>query len=385
MNAEPRFRGLVTSVVFVVAVLSTAAGGFAASTPHNGDLPTWSPDGRAIGFVVPSRKSPGNSQTDIDHDFRAMVMAPSGSGRRVVARVDPTEYAQELRWADDSHMIVSFGSAGELINVDVQTGKKIELGASNFSPLSLAANETFVVSANGRQVACTTDSPYQDANLTPERRRPDNDFAIATMSSSGGRSRVLPQPVHASDAWPSFSPDGKQVVFARSLLSHGAPTGAPSLMVQSVNGRDARSLNILGDHPVWSPNARWIVYQHLVPGATKGYLVPWTLDIVSPNGGKPRTLLNSNVDEALSLAWSPDSTRVAFITESGRMGTTTLTGKVTIFGLPGLSLDGGVLDTSPSWSPDGKTLLFAARPNANPVETDIYTIDANGHGLHRIG
>lgn len=66
------------------------------------------------------------------------------------------------------------------------------------------------------------------------------------------------------------------------------------------------------------------------------------------------------------------------------MGTATVSGKVAIFELPGLTLGTGVPGTPPQWSPNGKTLLFAATPDSQ-LETDVYGVGADGHGLHRVG
>jgi Tol biopolymer transport system component len=100
--------------------------------------------------------------------------------------------------------------------------------------------------------------------------------------------------------------------------------------------------------------------------------------------------LNTNVGEGLAVSWSPDSTRLAFITESGRLGVATLSTKVTFFSLHGLSPNrnysiNGFPGTPPEWSADGKTLLFAVTVNRRRHETRIYAIGANGRGLHAVG
>jgi len=134
---------------------------------------------------------------------------------------------------------------------------------------------------------------------------------------------------------------------------------------------------------VWSPNGRWIAYQQLAYSAEG--LVPSKLEIVSPSGSDSYTIWNPNVHEALSFSWSLDSTRIAFVTETGEIGTGTLNGKVTMFKLPGRLFVEGYPDNPPEWSPDGKTLVFAVGPSSRRNETSMYAIGADGRGLRRIG
>jgi Tol biopolymer transport system component len=368
----------------VACVAAVALGASAAAASEStGDLPVWSPDGKKIALVGPSRFGSGRSV-----NVRVELMSPSGAGRRVVVAMDRGEGAMELRWADDRHLLASASPTGVLRRIDIITRKVVKLGpspgglGSGVGPLSLAGNDTFVVSANGRRVAYTADSPYGNKNLTPEGRIPDL-FAVGVVSSLGRQGRRLQQPVHASDAYPSLSPNGRKVVFARSLFAHGKTTQPPSLMIQSVNGGKARPLNIQGDRPVWSPNGRWIAFQQLAKAASPGSQVPWRLEIVSLSGGRPKALFSANVDEPLSLSWSPDSRRLAFLTQSGRMGTVTLSGRVAFFALHGLTF-ATVPEAPPEWSPDGKTLVVAATPKGRRNETVIYAINPDGQRLHRI-
>lgn len=385
-------RGLRAAVGLVVFVSATISGGSASAiSTRNGDLPVWSPDGTRIAFAAasPSLQILQDPRATLDRNVQVGIMSSVGRPLRRFTVTDRTESVAELQWASSRRLILSEGPDGALLSVDVISGKLAHLGGRG--PLSLLGNFTFTISADGARVAYVADSPYQSEN-NPKSGPPVDPFAIGVVPAAGGAAHLLPQPVHASDAAPSFSPDGENLVVARTLLDPGKPTRPPSLMIQSVSGGTARPLNIRGDQPLWSPNGRWIAYQHLARGAS-GQLVPWTLNVVSPSGGKPRVLLPSGIDEQLGLSWSPDSTRLAFVTESGdAIGTVTLNGKITIFKLPGglslaadLSPATGAPDTPPQWSPDGKTLLFAATSKARWYETAIYAIDAAGHHLHRIG
>lgn len=221
----------------VVCTLSPAAGGVSAApaVPRTGDLPVWSPDGTQFAYVAPSLLPLPSSQNAPDSDFEVLLRSGVDGHPRLVARIDRSERAAELRWAGREQLIVSDGPGGSLWRIDLATGRLV--GLADRAPLSLASDDTFAVSADGSRVAYTADSPFGSENLTSEGRIPDV-FAIGVVSTSGGVARLLTQPEHASDAYPSFSPDDSRIVFARTMLRHGLPVGfgPPSLMVQSVNG-----------------------------------------------------------------------------------------------------------------------------------------------------
>lgn len=363
----------------------------AASVSAEGDLPAWSPNGRQIAYVVRSHAPP--RQYD-----RVMLVSPSGTGRQVLAQFGRGVFVNEVQWAGNSRVLVALSSAGSLCSIDIRTRKVVPLGPAiggigngtceqHAGPLSLGANDTFSVSADSSRVAYTGDSPYRSKNMDPQGRIPD-DFVIGIVRSTGGAGQLLPEPINASDAYPSFSPNGNQVVFARSTLTAGLAS-QPSLMIQPVSSGHARPLHVQGDHPLWSPNGRWIVFQYrsTQPGHTSS---PDGLGIVSASGASPRTLLHMSVGDGLGLSWSPDSTRVAFFAASGRMGIATVSGKVTFFSLHGLAPNigyaiNGFPGTAPRWSPDGKTLVFAVTISRRLTQTRIYSIGANGRGLHPIG
>ena len=373
-------RRRVLAALLTLGVAAVASGASSATVGSaTGDLPVSSPSGKEIAFVVPSQSG-----------FRVEVMAPSGAGRRVVASFARTGFAAELRWAGPHRLIVSIDPNGEIRSINVATGGWRDLSCpgglgSGCGPLSLGADDNFAVSADGRQVAYTADSPYQKQNANAQGFLSDP-LAIGVVAATGGNGRLLPQPINASDAYPSFSPNGRQLVFMRSLLS-GGTSSAPSLMIQSVTGGPARSLNIQGQRPAWSPDGRWIAYQAL-PYGPQG-LVPSQLEITAPSGGSRHSLWTPPRHVGLSFSWSPDSTRIAFITESGEMGTVSLTNKATIFKLrPHLIVSrnsvAGVPDDPPHWSLDGETLLFAAAPSSDRKDIHAYAIGVDGRGLHRL-
>jgi Tol biopolymer transport system component len=98
----------------------------------------------------------------------------------------------------------------------------------------------------------------------------------------------------------AFSPDGKQIVFARKT-----PIGN-SLTVANVDGTNARTLLTFAPAekvamPVWSPSGKEIAF--LLDEKAMGAFN--ALSVVSVNGGKERRILH-NAFDMFGVAWLPD-------------------------------------------------------------------------------
>ena len=129
----------------------------------------------------------------------------------------------------------------------------------------------------------------------------------------------------AGDLSPSWSPSGRELVFTSDR------SGGPQIFLMSADGSNVRRLTFEGDYnaaPVWSPRGNWIAYVCRTP--KKEY----KLCVITPDGQK-------------------------------RLQLTTGLG----------------VDDSPSWSPDGRHLVFSSTVEG---KSQIYMIDADGKDLERI-
>jgi dipeptidyl-peptidase-4 len=133
-----------------------------------------------------------------------------------------------------------------------------------------------------------------------------------------------------------------------------------------------------GNSPVVSPDGRWVLV------VKDGLIYRVSLRDPSPSGEAPvPELLFKAAGSNVSPAWSPDGTRVAFVSRRGDhsyVGVYDL-GKDKITWLAP-SVD---RDWDPAWSPDGKRIAFFRRPGAqynevydyrNPPNPAIWIADA---------
>jgi Tol biopolymer transport system component len=113
-----------------------------------------------------------------------------------------------------------------------------------------------------------------------------------------------------------------------------------------------------GRLPAWSPDATRIVYT----GAEGG------LFVVGAQGGAPHRV----ADTAAAGVWSPDGQRIAY---SDGFGVSVLRAEGGGSGMlaPALEIPN---DSLPSWSPDGKDLVVAARLDSESTGLSVYMIDA---------
>ncbi len=195
---------------------------------------------------------------------------------------------------------------------------------------------------------------------------------IYVINADGsGRRDLIPDSVGSSDIFPSWSPDGSQILFTGERLS------GTGLYVMRADGGDM--LRVPTDHlapynPAWSPDARTIAFVGEPTRVVKGYLY-----VMRPDGSHISRL---TVNSAGSAAWSPDGTWIVY-EGPGVPGSSYGSGAYIIradgTGRP-RKLGGDMHE--PAWSPDGRTIAFSRRLHGGGF--DLFVIRPDGSGLARL-
>ncbi len=214
--------------------------------------------------------------------------------------------------------------------------------------------------------------------------------SIAIMKPDGSDlSRVTIRAASAPDETPALSPRGTEVVFA------SARDGVRKLYVATVDGAETRPITDGADggdaHPTWTPDGKSVLFVRGRPETRRDlYLVP------AGGGTPPRRLLEGRDDAPAQGGWpavSPDGRTIVFVADRGE-GTGTSLFLVGIDGKgirrltrPPQSLS-WVVDTRPAWSPDGKRIAFASNRHGtssdDAADFDIYAIDPDAGAVVRL-
>jgi TolB protein len=203
----------------------------------------------------------------------------------------------------------------------------------------------------------------------------DGDYAIFGADAQGKHERRLtkekgdpstPEGLYFQTE-PAWSPDGAQVAFSsrRDGMAH--------IYVMQADGAGARRLTSTAksdDHPSWSADGKRIVFGR--EGA---------LFVVSASGGAARRV-GRGFGNAADPAWSPDGKLIAY---DYRMPGTPVR-EVYVMEADGTHPRAvtklGNVSAAPAWSPDGTRL--ALQSNDRLQRFEIYTIGLNGKGLHQV-
>ena len=177
---------------------------------------------------------------------------------------------------------------------------------------------------------------------------------------------------------PIFSPDNRWIAFTKKTTPPGSKHD-PTLIEQRFKGRMYDWMNIRFDGRGYLTDPR-------DPSATP----PSELYVVARDGGTPKQLTHLGVD-VVSAVWRPDSGALAITADSHQRDEYSYErADLWIVDMDGgirrLTDDGYEYD-SPSWSPDGKSLVFRRRQGLNLIiqtrqnhgaAVDVYRIAAVG-------
>jgi TolB protein len=234
----------------------------------------WSPDGRKIAFI--SRRDGG---------AEIYLMNADGTDQRRLTRTHRGESG--LAWSPDGTKLAFSGGAGKLRDVYVMNAD-----GTHSRPLAATATADEVDplwSPDGRQIAY-----LQNSNLGSD---PISRIYVTNADGSGGH---LLSKVRAVGTAPSWSPDGKKLVF----------TGPTGLYVAAADGSGAHSVaksEFPDAFPVWSPDGRKIAFLGgLRPFQSPSLPPAADLYVINANGGGRVNITQTPaVDDGWALAWAP--------------------------------------------------------------------------------
>lgn len=187
----------------------------------------------------------------------------------------------------------------------------------------------------------------------------NEDNQVTILRSDGTRVRRL---VASTVFAPSWSPDGRQIAFSES--STGGSNGGPIQVVDVAGQRSPRTVgDVFAGNVAWSPDGTRIAFTSLDE--------PRHIDILALATGKVTRLTDGPGGEQWAVSWSAANGRIVFASTDG----------VYEIGADGRGLRRVARvsmsccpATSPSWSPDGTTIVFATE-NSATFQQQIIVVD----------
>jgi dipeptidyl aminopeptidase/acylaminoacyl peptidase len=255
-----------------------------------------------------------------------------------------------------------------------------------------------------------------------DRERYEYRRSIWLVPAAGGEPRRFT--AGPNDRAPRWSPDGTQLAFVRAPAGEVKPAnaeerergvGKPQIWLMPVDGGEARQMTFLrygAGAPEWSPDSQTLLFAaetgtpddseaedaalsakplprvrtiermwHRMDGRGFNYALRTHLFRMPAAGGEPEQLTSGDWDDG-QAKWSPDGTRIAFVSDRTEDRWRWPGPQVWVLDLASgeqtrLS-DEALSASSPAWSPDSRQIAFLADPRRHGTgHVDLYVTPAN--------
>lgn len=228
---------------------------------------------------------------------------------------------------------------------------------------------------------------------------------IWTINSDGSGLRALTTLTApgASSASPAWSPNGSKIGYEsfRALDGSNASIPAVNIWVMNADGSGNTPLTRLtaqavsSIHSAWSPDGSKIAFDstRALDGANASIGVP-NVWVVNSDGSAaaPLTKLTASMASSVLPAWSPDGTRIAFVSARALNGTNSAIAvrNVWIMNADGsnqhpLTQLSAAGSSDIAWSPDGARIAFVSTRSLDGTDAvgnaaNVWVMNADGSG-----
>lgn len=391
----------------VVQRVSTADDGSQAAYSFDGSFESaWSPDGTRIAFAsAATNLVPGDTNNTTDVFVKNLA---TGAIQRISTDSVGTQangWSRDPVWSPDGTKIAFASFAYNLVPGDAYGGpvaifvKTLASGA-----IQRVSADSTGIKANGdswdtpgfrpswspdsTRIAFTS----MATNLVPSDTNGVVDVFVKTLVS-GAIERISVDATGAqatnSSGEPAWSPDGTKIAFASSadnlapgdsnhhgdVLVKTLASGVIQMVSLGATGTQAHSSSMA---PAWSPDGTKIAFNsganNLVPGDTNDTQDVFAKTLAS--GAIQRISTDAagiqGNDYSESQIWSPDGTKIAFISDSDNLVSgdtndtldvfvkTLASGAIQVVSADAIGAQGDKPSDDPEWSPDGTKLAFTS-------------------------